>query len=102
MTFAQWSTSLTRRLANSTGVLLSERPWATFAKGKPVTDRQVARMLGKYRIKSDDVRPNGVHAKGYQRTRFEDVWARYLPKTSPPAAQGASSRASVQTSMEWA
>jgi hypothetical protein len=65
-----------------------ERPWATFAKGKPVTDRQIAKMLGKYRIKSDDVRPNGVHAKGYQRVRFEDVWARYLPKTSPPAAQG--------------
>jgi putative DNA primase/helicase len=65
-----------------------ERPWATFAKGKPVTDRQIARMLGKYRIKSDDVRPNGVHAKGYQRVRFEDVWARYLPKPFPPAAQG--------------
>jgi hypothetical protein len=65
-----------------------ERPWATFAKGKPVTDRQIARMLGKYRIKSDDVRPNGVHAKGYQRARFEDVWARYPPKPSPPAAQG--------------
>ena len=65
-----------------------ERPWATFAKGKPVTDRQIARMLGKYRIKSDDVRPNGVHAKGYQRARFEDVWARYLPKPLPPSAQG--------------
>src|SRR5262245_43761752 len=65
-----------------------ERPWATFAKGKPVTDRQIAKMLGKYRIKSDDVRPDGVHAKGYQRARFEDVWARYLPKTSAPAAQG--------------
>jgi hypothetical protein len=63
-----------------------ERPWATFAKGKPITDRQLAKMLGKYRIKSDDVRPNGMHAKGYKRAQFEDVWARYLPQLSPPAA----------------
>jgi hypothetical protein len=63
-----------------------ERPWATFAKGKPVTDRQLARMLGKYRIKSEDVYPNGIHAKGYKRVRFEDDWERYLPKPSPPAA----------------
>jgi hypothetical protein len=63
-----------------------ERPWATFAKGKPITDRQIARILGKYRIKSEDVRPNGVHAKGYQCARFEDVWARYLTQASSPAA----------------
>jgi len=72
-----------------------ERPWATFAKGKPITDRQLARMLGKYGIRSEDVYPNGVHAKGYKRARFEDAWARYLPKTSPPAAEGGFSRVSV-------
>jgi putative DNA primase/helicase len=55
-----------------------ERPWATFSKGKPITDRQLARMLRKYNITSEDVYPSGVHAKGYKRLRFEDVWARYL------------------------
>src|SRR5262249_48109090 len=55
-----------------------ERPWATFSKGKTVTDRQLARMLRKYNITSEDVYPSGVHAKGYKRVRFEDVWARYL------------------------
>jgi Protein of unknown function (DUF3631)/Primase C terminal 2 (PriCT-2) len=55
-----------------------ERPWATFSKGKPITDRQLARLLRKYNITSEDVYPSGIHAKGYKRVRFEDVWARYL------------------------
>jgi putative DNA primase/helicase len=64
-----------------------ERPWATFNKGKPITDRQLARMLRKYGIASEDVHPSdGVHAKGYKRVRFEEAWARYLtPKNASPA-----------------
>ena len=63
-----------------------ERPWATYAKGNTITNRQLAKMLRKYRIVPEDVRPNGVHGKGYKRVRFEDVWARYLPQPSSPAA----------------
>ena len=56
-----------------------ERPWATFYKGKPITDRQLARMLGHYRIRSLDVHTiSGAHAKGYKRDRLKDVWERYL------------------------
>jgi Protein of unknown function (DUF3631)/Primase C terminal 2 (PriCT-2) len=63
-----------------------ERPWATFSKGKPITDRQLARMLRKYKIASEDVHSSGAHAKGYRRVRFEEVWARYLePKNTSPA-----------------
>jgi Protein of unknown function (DUF3631)/Primase C terminal 2 (PriCT-2) len=64
-----------------------ERPWATFSKGKQITDRQIARMLRKYGIPSEDVYPNGIHAKGYKLARFQEAWARYLtqPKNTPPA-----------------
>src|SRR5262249_23970747 len=56
-----------------------ERPWATWAKGgKPITPNHLWRLLRKYTIASEDVRPNGVHAKGYKRARFEEVWRRYL------------------------
>jgi hypothetical protein len=55
-----------------------ERPWATFSKGgKPITDRLLAKMVGKYGIISEDVYPSGTHAKGYKRVRFEDAWGRY-------------------------
>jgi hypothetical protein len=31
-------------------------------------------------IRSQDVRPSpGVHGKGYKRSQFDEVWARYLP-----------------------
>jgi len=62
-----------------------ERPWASFSKGKPITDRQLARMFRKYEITSEDVYANDVHAKGYKRVRFQEAWARYLvePKNTP-------------------
>jgi putative DNA primase/helicase len=64
-----------------------ERPWATFAKvGKPITDRHLGKIFGEYNIKSEDVYPHGVHAKGYKRLRFEDAWDRYLRPEPPPPA----------------
>src|SRR5262245_58528099 len=64
-----------------------ERPWTSFSKGKPITDRQLARMLRKYEIPSEDVYPSGIHAKGYKRARFQEAWARYLdePKNTSAA-----------------
>jgi putative DNA primase/helicase len=56
-----------------------ERPWATYNKGKPISDRQVAKLLKQFRILSEDVYPSGEkHAKGYKRVRFLDAFERYL------------------------
>jgi hypothetical protein len=56
-----------------------ERPWATWVKDKdPIGPKHIGRMLRKYNIISEDVRPDGVHAKGYKRVRFEEPWERYL------------------------
>jgi hypothetical protein len=56
-----------------------ERPWATYSKGEPITDRQLAKLLKPFGIVSTTVHPPGApHAKGYRRADFEDAWARYL------------------------
>src|SRR5262245_15640797 len=55
-----------------------ERPWAAWAKGKPITANHLWRLLRKYSIASEEVCPNGVRAKGYRRARFEEAWERYL------------------------
>jgi hypothetical protein len=56
-----------------------ERPWASYAKGEPITDRQLAKLLRPFGIVSVTVHPLGApHAKGYRRADFEDAWGRYL------------------------
>jgi hypothetical protein len=57
----------------------TERPWATYAKGEPITDRQLAKLLRPFGIVSGTVHPPGApDAKGYRRVDFEDAWERYL------------------------
>jgi Protein of unknown function (DUF3631)/Primase C terminal 2 (PriCT-2) len=57
-----------------------ERPWATWNKGKPISDRQVAKLLKQFVILSEDIHPpEGKHAKGYKLIRFQDAFERYLP-----------------------
>jgi Protein of unknown function (DUF3631) len=68
-----------------------EEPWAEWARGKGLTPNSLAVLLGGsggrgrgsrggFGIRSQDVRPSpGVHGKGYKRSQFEEVWARYLP-----------------------
>jgi Protein of unknown function (DUF3631) len=77
-----------------------ERPWAEYNRGgKPVTQRQVARLLGGFGIISETVHPSGLkHAKGYQRVRFEEALAIYCPvKTLARTDPDISKRANVQT-----
>jgi hypothetical protein len=68
-----------------------EQPWAEWGRGKGLTQNSLAVLLGGgggrgrgsrggFGIRSRDVHPSrDVHGKGYQRSQFEDVWARYLP-----------------------
>ena len=59
-------------------VAASERPWAAYGRArKPITDRQIAKLLGAYRIISGTVRVGAATSKGYQRTHFEESWKRY-------------------------
>jgi hypothetical protein len=62
-----------------------EKPWAEYSHGKPLTQRQLARMLGDFGIISVEVHPPGLsHGKGYKRVDLEPQWDAYCP---PEAGQ---------------
>lgn len=60
----------------------SERPWATWFNGKPISPRQLAIRLAEFGIHPKNVRNGPQVQKGYDRQTFEDSFARYLP--APP------------------
>jgi len=55
-----------------------EKPWATYNRGKPITPRQLAKLLSGYGIKSKTVRFGKTTPKGYEAKQFTDAFARYL------------------------
>lgn len=55
------------------------RPWATYAHGRPMTPRQLAKRLDEYGIQPRNVRAGYVTFKGFLRVWFEDAFSRYLP-----------------------
>jgi hypothetical protein len=74
-----------------------EAPWVEWGRGKGLTQNGLATLLGGgsgygrgsrggFGIHSQTVHPVGsLHGRGYKRSQFEDVWARYLPSSSPEA-----------------
>ncbi len=71
---------------------LEERPWSEWGRQeKPITPRQVARLLAPFDIKSKTIRVGAETPKGYKREDFVDAWARYLPLlfATPPAPPSA-------------
>jgi Protein of unknown function (DUF3631) len=57
-----------------------ERPWAEWRHGRPLTQKQLAGLLGPFGIISEEVHPAGqTHGKGYKRARFEEAWGVYCP-----------------------
>jgi 5S rRNA maturation endonuclease (ribonuclease M5) len=60
-----------------------EQPWVEYKNGKPITQKQLAGLLGQYRIYSGTIHPDGLpDGKGYKRQQFEEVWERYLGEAS--------------------
>jgi len=61
-----------------------EAAWATYNRGKPLTPRQLAKLLKGYGITSKTIRIGYETAKGYEKAHFQDAFARYLSASSPP------------------
>ena len=57
---------------------LDEAPWGDF-KGKPLSDRGLAKLLKPYEVKPKVVRIGADVSRGYQRADLHDPWRRYLP-----------------------
>lgn len=60
-----------------------EKSWATYNRGKPITPRQLSKLLGVYGIASKTVRMGKSTTKGYEREQFEDAFRRYLDGPEP-------------------
>ena len=65
-------------------------PWATWNKGKPISQRQVAGLLKPYGIKPKTIKlktvpstPEGTTAKGYLLEWFVDAFSRFHTPSSP-------------------
>ena len=66
-------------------------PWATYNKGKPITQRQIATLLKSYEarpgipIRPKTMRVSGIGGtpKGYLKNDFTDVFGRLLSPSSP-------------------
>jgi len=64
-----------------------EKPWAEYDRGKPLTQRQLAKMLGDFGIISNTVRPPKLPlGKGYKRIDLEPQWEAYCPPNPARAA----------------
>ena len=63
-------------------------PWATYNKGKQISERQVAGLLKPYGIKPKTIRLDDGTAKGYLLEWFTDVFARYCASSTeePPSS----------------
>ena len=56
-----------------------DKRWFEWRHGKPITQRQIARLLAPLKIKPGTIRIGGETAKGYASEWFEDAFSRYLP-----------------------
>ena len=62
---------------------LPEAPWGDL-RGKPLSERDLARRLKEYGVRSKTVRIGEITAKGYAKVDLYDAWSRYLPAPLPP------------------
>jgi putative DNA primase/helicase len=63
-------------------------PWATWNRGKPISPRQLAKRLDEYAIKPRKLRVDGSPLQGFERSQFDDAWARYLSPPDTPLVSG--------------
>lgn len=56
-----------------------ENTWATWNRGKPITQNQLATRLKYFGIKSKKVRIGTVVKSGYELSQFDDAFKRYIP-----------------------
>jgi hypothetical protein len=83
---------LTSKSLTSALAALEGRPWAEISRGRPVTDRLVARLLGRFRVKPKSIRVGDSTPKGYLLDDLTDAFARYL---ATPAATSATTSKSL-------
>lgn len=73
--------------------------WNTYSRGKPLTPRNLAKLLEAYAIKPKTVRQkNGTTPKGYECSDFRDAFDRYLKPEATPSEVAATAQRPVDPS----
>ena len=73
-------------------VALTDRPWATWSRGKPISAAAVARRLKDFSIFPNTIKlANRKQPNGYKRSQFDDAFARYLSQPPGSPVQGSPS-----------
>ena len=68
---------------------MEERPWGTFDKGKAMNNKQRAKLLESFKIKSEQKKFEGnKNLRGYYRKAFAEAWRRYLSAGNGPEPGG--------------
>ncbi|MEW6119220.1 MAG: DUF3631 domain-containing protein [Pseudomonadota bacterium] len=57
---------------------LEECPWNTYNHGKPISPRQLAKLLGAYGIHTKTIRIGHSTPKGFEKSQFQEAFSRYL------------------------
>ena len=70
-----------------------DRPWMEWKGGRPLTVRQLARLVGRFDVSPKQIRLGETTCKGYLLEDFGDAFARYLPPSDPKHPKQASSGA---------
>ncbi len=75
------------------------QPWAEWRNGKPITKTGLARLLAPFKIRPTKWRDGNFTERGYDRSDFEDAFARYLRIETPqtPHAQDSTAYNESQT-----
>jgi putative DNA primase/helicase len=64
---------------------LEDRPWPEWKQGKPITPRQLARLLEQFEIAPKLLKIAGATVRGYRLEQFADAFARYLGDSALPS-----------------
>jgi putative DNA primase/helicase len=67
----------TKSLVEALGVR-EDRPWSEWKRGRPVTARQIARLLKPFGIHPRQFWTDGTKVRGYELPDFADAFSRYL------------------------
>jgi len=66
---------------------MEHRPWPEFSRGKPITPRQLAKLLDPFGVTPGTIRSGTVTTKGYYLSAFDDAFERYIPSKSVTPSQ---------------
>ncbi len=83
---------------------LDEAPWGELMGGKPLNSRGLASRLGRYGVKSKNVRIGERVLKGYARADLMDAWSRYLslpPHETATSATSATRSTDPEPAAAW-